>query len=65
MAEDSLSWDQRPGYLAAIATEVAPGGLTAYRKWIESRVQHSAHMMVGVPRPVGSSPADVTGFMPG
>lgn len=32
MAEDSLPWDQRPGYLAAIATEVAPGGLTAYRK---------------------------------
>ncbi|MCJ1269747.1 hypothetical protein MMC22_009640 [Lobaria immixta] len=49
MAEDSLPWDQRPGYLAAIATKVAPGGLTAYR----------------VPRPVGSSPADVTGFMPG
>lgn len=32
MADNSLPWDQRPGYLAAIATTVAPGGLTTYRK---------------------------------
>lgn len=65
MATESIPWDQRPGYLAAIATTVAPGELTAYRKLAPKCVQHRADMMIGVPRPVGSSPTDVTAFMPG
>lgn len=36
MAEHSLPWDQRPGYLAATAAEVLSGGLTAYRKMLRN-----------------------------